>query len=336
MQRYGAGCWSGDINNTFATLEYQLPWGLNTVMSGVPYWGTDIGGFFHPIVETGELYARWFQFGAFCPLFRSHGWGWRDHVPWAHGEQVEAICRNYTELRYRLMPYTYTLARQALDAGLPLMRPMVLHYPDDPRVWEMGSQYLWGENLLVAPVTREGATSWPVYLPAGTWHDFWTHQRYEGGRAVQVDAPLERMPLLVRGGAIVPMGPVMQHSQERPLDEVTLLVYPEGSSWFDLYEDDGRTRAYERGAHATTRITCAVEEARVTLSVTPPEGDRSVIPPGRTYVARMRWPRPKQVAFDGAPVLPRTTLDDPAAGWWHDGTFLIVRLPGAAGTLTLE
>ena len=117
MQRYGATCWSGDINNDFPTLEAQVPLGLNTGLSGIPYWGTDIGGFFHPVPETGELYARWFQLGAFSPIFRSHGWVWREHVPWAHGPEVEAICRRYAELRYQLLPYTYTLAWQAYTHG---------------------------------------------------------------------------------------------------------------------------------------------------------------------------------------------------------------------------
>src|SRR5215467_14561975 len=140
MQRFGSTCWSGDINNDFATLEAQLPLGLSTGLSGVPYWGTDVGGFFHPVAETGELYARWFQLGAFSPIFRSHGWVSREHVPWAHGAAVEEICRRYAELRYRLLPYTYTLAWQALTQGLPLMRPLVLNYPDDPRVWQLGSE----------------------------------------------------------------------------------------------------------------------------------------------------------------------------------------------------
>ena len=186
MQRYGATCWSGDINNDFPTLEAQVPLGLNTGLSGIPYWGTDIGGFFHPVPETGELYARWFQLGAFSPIFRSHGWVWREHVPWAHGPEVEAICRRYAELRYQLLPYTYTLAWQAYAHGLPLMRPLVLNYPDDPRTWTIGHEFLWGDDLLVAPVTREGATAWPVYLPAGRWHDFWTGARLRrpgGGHA---------------------------------------------------------------------------------------------------------------------------------------------------------
>ena len=135
--------WSGDINTTFATLEAQVPLGLNTSMSGVPYWGTDIGGFF-PAGLTPELYARWFAFGAFCPLFRSHGWVWRQHVPWAHGPEVEAICRRYAELRMQLLPYLYTLAWRAHRHGEPLMRPLAYHYPGDPNVWELGSEFLLG------------------------------------------------------------------------------------------------------------------------------------------------------------------------------------------------
>ena len=211
-----------------------------------------------------ELYARWFQLGAFSPIFRSHGWVWREHVPWAHGAEVEAICRRYAELRYRLLPYTYTLAWQAHTLGLPLMRPLVLNYPDDPRAWTLDHQYLWGDDLLVAPVTREGATAWPVYLPRG-WFDFWTGERHEGPRGVTIEAPLDRLPLLVRGGAILPLGPVVQHTGERPLDEVTLQIYPEGTSRFELYEDDGRSNAYRRGHYALTSITCVAERARVTV-----------------------------------------------------------------------
>jgi alpha-glucosidase len=329
MQRFGAACWSGDINNDFATLEAQIPLGLNTGMSGVPYWGTDVGGFFHPIPETGELYARWFQLGAFSPIFRSHGWVWREHVPWAHGEVVEAICREYAELRYRLLLYTYTLAWQAHTAGLPLMRPLVMNYPDDPRVWDLGHQFLWGDDLLVAPVTREGATAWPVYLPAGAWYDFWTGAHHEGGRGVMVAAPLERLPLFVRAGAIVPMGPVVQHTSERPMDEVTLLIYPEGSSRFDLYEDDGRTNAYRSGVHALTAFECTLVPGAVTIRIGEAVGDRSVIPAGRRYGLRVRMAAPRAVALDGRGELPRLAgPHDTRAGWWVDeGDFIGVRLP---------
>src|SRR5215831_11213384 len=328
MQRFGASCWSGDINNDFPTLEAQVPLGLNTGLSGVPYWGTDVGGFFHPVPETGELYARWFQLGAFSPIFRSHGWVWREHVPWAHGPEIEAICRRYAELRYRFLPYTYTLAWQAHTLGLPLMRPLVLNYPRDPRTWTLDHEYLWGDDLLVAPVTREGATAWPVYLPDGEWFDFWTGERHTGPGGVTLAAPLDRLPLLVRAGAILPLGPVVQRTGERPLDELTLQIYPHATSRFELYEDDGRTNAYRRGVYALTSIVCTAEPARISVRVDAPSGDRSVVPPGRRYLLRLRVERPAAVAVERGGEIPHTASDMGRPGWWmDDGGFLCIRPP---------
>jgi alpha-glucosidase (family GH31 glycosyl hydrolase) len=315
MQRLGSATWSGDINNTFGVFEAQLPLGLSTAMSGVPYWGTDIGGFFHTVPETAELFVRWFQFAAFSPLFRSHGRGvghegWREHLPWAHGAEVEDICRTFGELRYRMFPYNYSLAWQAHTHGLPLMRPLVLEFPDDHHVVDMSSEYLWGPSLLVAPVTRGGATHWPVYLPAGVWYDFWTQQRYEGGGWIEVDTPLERLPVLVRGGAIVPLGPPMQfvESNAGPL---TLQVYPQGESSFELYEDDGETWAYEQGAYVLTEIRCSAAASGLRLSL----ATQGQFAP-REVVAQVYLPVvPSQVTLDGE-VLPR---QDGAGGWSHDG-----------------
>ena len=336
MQRFGSTCWSGDINNDFATLEAQIPLGLNTGLSGVPYWGTDVGGFFHPVPETGELYARWFQLGAFSPIFRSHGWVWREHVPWAHGEEVEAICREYAELRYRLLPYTYTLAWQAHTLGLPLMRPLVLNYPDDPRVWGLGHQFLWGDDLLVAPVTREGARAWPVYLPEGGWYDFWSGTRYDGPSGITLDAPLDRLPLLVRAGAIVPMGPVVQHTGERPLDEITLLIYPDGASSFELYEDDGRSNAYRRGHHALTRFECAATSTGITVRIGDPIGARSIVPASRRYLVRLRIDGATAVTVEGLGELPRRAgPGQDGAGWWQDGHGFVTIHPPTQPTLTI-
>jgi len=336
MQRFGSTCWSGDINNDFATLDAQIPLGLNTGLSGVPYWGTDVGGFFHPVPETGELYARWFQLGAFSPIFRSHGWVWREHVPWAHGAQVEKICRDYAELRYRLLPYTYTLAWQAHTLGLPLMRPLVLNYPDDPRVWQLGHEFLWGDDLLVAPVTREGATTWPVYLPAGGWYDFWRGARHEGPGGVTLEAPLERLPLLVRAGAIVPLGPVIQHTGERPIDEITLLIYPDGATSFELYEDDGRSNAYRRGHHALTRFECVAGLTDVTVRISEPVGDRSVVPAGRRYLVRLRMDRARSVTVEGHGPLPRVSgPSGNSAAWWEERDGFIVIRPSAQPGVTI-
>ena len=342
MQRFGATTWTGDVNDDFRTLEAQIPLGLNTGLSGVPYWGTDVGGFFHPIALTAELYARWFQLGAFSPIFRSHGWVWREHVPWAHGPRVEAICRGYAELRYRLLPYTYSLAWQAYTDGLPLMRPLVLNYPDDPRVWALGQQYLWGDDLLVAPVTREGATAWPVYLPAGVWYDFWSGARHEGPDGITVEAPLERLPLLVRAGSIIPMGPLMQHTGERPLDEVTLLVHPPADSGavarFALYEDDGRTQAYRSGRHALTALECAAGPDGVTLRIGEPSGERALVPAGRRYALEVRGAAaPAAVTVADAPLPRRDGPDRDEPGWWVDARgFTHVRLPAGPGPATVR
>jgi alpha-glucosidase (family GH31 glycosyl hydrolase) len=283
------------------------------------------------VPETGELYARWFQFGAFTPIFRSHGWVWREHTPWAHGPEVEAVCRLYAELRYRLLPYTYTLAWQAHTLGLPLMRPLVLNYPHDPKTWTVDHEYLWGDDLLVAPVTREGATAWPVYLPDGEWFDFWTGERYVGPGGVTLAAPLERMPLLVRAGAILPLGPIVQHTGERPLDELILQIYPRGASRFELYEDDGRTNAYRRGVYALTPITCLEEPGRVSIRIEPAAGERSVVPSGRRHLLRVRVSRPRAVAVEGTGELPQLRGAAGRPGWWMDDAgFLCIWLPDAS------
>jgi alpha-glucosidase (family GH31 glycosyl hydrolase) len=289
MQRFGAACWSGDVNATFATLEMQIGIGLNMGLSGVPWWGTDIGGYYPIEPESGELFARWFQFGAFSPIFRAHGRAWRRHLPWSHGPEIEAICRRYVELRYRLMPYTYSLAWQARAQGLPLMRPLVLNYPDDPKVWDLASAYLWGDDFLIAPVTREGATTWPAYLPKGRWHDFWTGAVYEGQRTVVVPAPLERLPLFVRSGAILPLAVADPGPDGRCVD---LLVYPDERSRFTLYDDDGESRGYLDGACALTDLACVVEPNRITCRIEAPRGDASLVPEDRAYRLSIHVPSP--------------------------------------------
>ena len=289
MQRLGAASWSGDVNTTFTTLEAQVPLGLGLAMSGVPYWGTDIGGFF-PAALDGELYARWFQFGAFCPVFRAHGWEWRRHLPWAHGPEIEAICRRYAELRLCLLPYLYSLAREAHTSGRPLMRPLAFHYPSDPNVWELGSQFLLGPDLLVAPVTRAGATHWPVYLPAGAWYDFWTGERFEGGRSVSAPAPLGTIPLFARGGSIIPLGPTMQRADERPLDDLTLLVYPGApgeAGECNMYEDDGQSQGYRAGRHALTNVRATWGDGDVQIELDGASGEYPGQPASRNLTFRV-------------------------------------------------
>jgi alpha-glucosidase (family GH31 glycosyl hydrolase) len=331
MSGLGAVPWSGDINTTFETMEQQIRIGLNLGLSGIPHWGTDVGGFYSVAPDQGELFVRWLQFAAFSTLFRAHGHVWRRHLPWAHGETIETMCRAIIELRYRLLPYTYTLVWQARRDGLPVMRPLVLNYPDDPNVWDLGTQYLWGDDLLVSPVTRRGATHWTVYLPAGTWHDFWTHETYHGPTGVTVAAPLDRLPLFVRGGAVVPLGPVVQYDGEYALDEVTLLIYPDGASSFSLYEDDGRTNGYLDGRYVETCIECHACSDGVTLRIDPPLGDMSLLPPARRYAVKLRAPcAPSKIVIEGAGSLPQNE-------WRYDGThFLFIRMPTSPCTARVE
>ncbi len=325
MQRFGAAPWSGDINATFASLELQIRTGLNVGMSGVPHWGTDTGGFYRVGANDAELFVRWFQFSAFCSIFRGHGFVWRQHLPWSHGEAVENICRRYLELRSRLMPYSYTLAWQARTLGLPMMRPLVLNYPDDPNVWDLGTQYLWGDDILVAPVTRKGSTQWTVYLPEGVWHDFWTHQAYQGPGGVTVPAPLDTLPLFVRAGALIPLGPVKQYDAEPVANELVVLVYPRGQASFSLYDDDGYSNRYLDNDYAVTELGCVATAEGCVCRISPPTGSAS----GRSYVFKIFAKRsPRQVLIED---VHGATQADPS--WWYDGTFLFVRTTQCASTV---
>ncbi len=221
-QRYGAILWSGDIFTDFETLRKQIPAGLNTSLSGIPWWNTDIGGFHGgdpTSPEYRELMVRWFQFGAFSPIFRLHGVRYpatpfgpdmtgAPNEIWSYGEQAEQIMAEYIRMRIRLKPYILDTMREAHDSGLTPMRPYFVEFPDDPKAWEIDMAYLFGRDLLVAPVLEANARTWDVYLPAGAvWTDAWTGDEYAGGQTVTVDAPLERIPLFLRDGATLPVRP---------------------------------------------------------------------------------------------------------------------------------
>ena len=323
MQRYG-WLWSGDIESTWETLTAQVQVGINTSLSGMPFWGTDTGGFVTTPELTGELYVRWFQFSAFCPLFRSHGRTWKLRLPWGwntgdygpkeisgyrgnaglpdpkelHNPEVEPVCRKYLDLRYRLMPYLYTVVREAHDTGLPIMRAVWLHYPDDPKAAARGDQYLWGRDILVAPVTEKGAASRQLYLPLGSWYDFWTEEQVEGGREVNRKVDLATMPLYVRAGAILPLGPVKQYTTEKIEEPVTITVYPGANGEFVLYEDDGITFDYEKGQFSRIRFIWDDHARRLTLILL--EGSRWAGNGQRKFVVRMaRKAGQHKVTFNG-------------------------------------
>ena len=317
MQRYGAFLWSGDVYSTWETLKTHVGVAINTGLSGMPFWGTDIGGFVPTPEYTGELHVRWFQFGAFCPLFRAHGRTWHLRLPWGWntGEVGPSETRGYTggagepdvgelqylELRYRMLPYVYSIARECCESGLPMMRALWLHHPDDLQATARGDQYLWGRDLLVSPVVEKGATSRRLYLPRGEWFDFWTEERIGGGREIDRPVDLATMPLHVRAGALLPFGPVKQYADQVIDQPLSLVVYPGANGEFTLYEDDGRTFNYRRGEWMGLEMRWRDAEKRLTLQLAP--GARMMPPLRREIDVRIAGDKSsRQMVFTGRPV----------------------------------
>jgi alpha-D-xyloside xylohydrolase len=256
-QRNAAAVWSGDVDPNWETFRRQIPAGLNYSLSGNPYWTTDIGGFVVANPDDPayrELYARWFAFGVFNPIFRAHGTRTTNQNEiWSYGTEMQTILTRYDRLRYRLLPYIYSLAWKTTNENYTPMRALVMDFRDDPRVWNIGDQFLFGPSLLVNPVTEPGATSRHLYLPKAKWYNFWTGEVLEGGRAVDVPAPLQEMPIFVRAGTILPMGPSIEYSQQAE-DPIELRIYTGANGEFTLYQDEGDTYNYEKGAYATIPI----------------------------------------------------------------------------------
>lgn len=324
MQRYASFLWSGDVYSTWETLKTQVPIALNTALSGIPYWGTDIGGFVPTEEFTAELYLRWFQFGAFCPLFRCHGRAWKLRLPWGwntgdpgpteirnyngaaipdssqlHDARVEPICRKYLELRYRMLPYLYSAVHECATTGMPIMRALWLHFPDDPKAVACGDQYLWGRSILVAPVTEKGATARRVYLPGDAWYDFWTQERIEGGREISRPVDLETIPLYIREGSILPLGPVKQFTGEQIDEPLSFSIYPGADASFRLYEDDGASFNYRKGEWMG--IDMAWDEKRRTFTLRMAPDSRLMPPLQRTIAVRLAGTT-RTVSFQGKPV----------------------------------
>ena len=258
QQRNSATSWSGDIAPTFDSLRRQIPAGLNYSMSGLPYWTTDIGGFqggdpSDPAYQ--EVFVRWFQYGTFCPIFRTHGARNANEL-WSYGPRAQEILTYYDKLRYRLLPYIYSVAWKVTSEGYTPMRALVMDFPTDWKAIDIPDQFLFGPAFLVNPVTDAGATSRSVYLPSGTsWYDFWTGSSMHGGQTISSAAPIATMPLYVRAGSIVPIGPDLQYTGEKPADPIELRIYRGADGTFTLYEDDGESYGYENGEYATIPFT---------------------------------------------------------------------------------
>ena len=321
MARYAAFLWSGDVQDRWETLKNHVPSGINSGLSGIPYWGFDIGGFILTPEFTGELFTRWFQFGAFCPLFRSHGRNWYLHLPWGwntgdpgpqetgnyttdpkelHNPDVEPICKKYLELRYRMLPYIYTAMRETHETGMPMIRALWLHYPDDPAAVARSDEYMWGRDILVAPVVEKGATSRKLYLPRGTWYDFWTEEKIEGGREIEKKVDLSVVPLYVRAGAVIPLGPVKQYSDEPVDGPLTLTAYPGLNGVSMLYEDDGKTFNHRRGEFMKMEMNWSDANRRLSLRLV--QGSRMIVPRRNLAVRVAGQQATRPTVFEGRPV----------------------------------
>lgn len=277
-QRNGTVFWSSDIQATWDMLKRSIPAGLNFTASGMPYWDTDIAGFFSPQIYPGyhpahkplidpsdaranvdgyedypELFVRWFEWGAFQPVMRAHGEREHNEV-WSYGKQAEPILEKYLRLRYQLMPYTYSLAYRTYQTGAPFMRALFMDFPHDPKVSDIRDEYMYGPAFLVAPVTEQGAISRKVYLPAGSdWYNYWTNEQIKGGQEITVSAPIDTLPLFVRAGSIVPLGSTILSTQQ-PQAIASVRVYPGADADFTLFSDDGTTYDYEKGSGSITKL----------------------------------------------------------------------------------
>ena len=330
IAQWGGWVWSGDTESSWKTLEGQIAVGLNYSLSIAPFWGSDIGGFYPNSEFTGEMYARWFQFAAFCGSFRSHGRTWWTRLPWGWGQSdmgprennntntatnpndprnilqsemnnptIEPVVKKYDELRYQLMPYTYTLAWEARATGMPLMRALWLHYPTDSVATRLGDEYLWGRDLLIAPVYQKGATSRDVYLPKGDWYDWWTNEKSAGGRTVSRAVDLATMPIFVRAGAIIPVDPVRQYTSETVTEATTLRVYRGANGQFTLYDDDGISQEYLKGRASWTRLTWNDGTKQLTLAPGAPAGATNVVARRAFRVVMMPEGTTRDVTYTG-------------------------------------
>ncbi|HEX7761170.1 MAG TPA: TIM-barrel domain-containing protein, partial [Caulobacteraceae bacterium] len=301
LQRNGAAVWSGDVVARWSDLADQISAGVNFSMSGIPNWTTDIGGFSvekryekpndADLAEWRELNLRWFQFGAFSPLFRSHGeFPYREIYNLApEGSEVYDSLVWYDRLRYRLMPYIYTLAADTYHRDGSIMRGLVMDFPNDRKARGLNDEYLFGQAFLVAPVHDYKARERALYLPAGAaWYDFYTGKRVEGGQTISAPAPLARMPLYVRAGSIVPIGPAIEYTGQKPDAPITLYVYTGASGAFELYEDDGLSNGYARGAYA--RVPLRYDEASGVLTIGARQGQFPGMAEKRVFA--VRWIKP--------------------------------------------
>jgi alpha-D-xyloside xylohydrolase len=283
QQRNATTLWSSDITCTFSAFKSQVPQGINACVSGMPYFTSDIGGYHlkwnapnWSLPENQELFTRWFQFGVFSPIFRIHGKGERALFSKNWSAETKATLLNYDNLRYRLLPYIYSLAGRVTTENYTIMRALTFDFRNDQKVYSIPDQYMFGPAFLVNPVTEQlytgenassGKHTREVYLPAAAqWYDFWTGTKYKGGQTIAAEAPLNIIPLYVKAGSIVPMGPLMQYATEKTTDKIELRIYTGADGQFEYYEDGNDTYDYEKGKFATFKLNWNDKKRQLTIS----------------------------------------------------------------------
>jgi alpha-D-xyloside xylohydrolase len=284
QQRNAAVTWSGDIRGTWEVFRRQVPAGLNFAASGVPYWNTDIGGFFGSNPDDPkyvELFTRWFQWGAFTPMFRVHGTDKPKEI-WRFDPATQKVLIDAVQLRYNLLPYIYSVSWMVTNQGYTMMRPLVMDFREDKVVRKVGDEFMFGPDLLINPVTEPGTEKRKVILPNGArWIDFWTGKTLDGGQTIEAAAPIAHIPIFVRAGSILPYGPAVQWAGEKPDAPIELRIYPGADASFTLYEDEGDNYDYEKGVYATVPIQW--NETTKTLTIGPTSGSYPAMPSERAF-----------------------------------------------------
>jgi len=331
-QRYSGIVWTGDVNSDWPTFQAHLPEAQNTGLSGLPYWTNDSGGFISGFLNRdrygahAELYERWFEFTCFAPIARAHKAGPAE--PYEYGPVAEATAKKYLHLRYQLLPYIYNIAHEAATTGIPMLRPLVLEYQNDPASANAKTEFLFGSDLLVAPVIWAATPARQVYFPPGKWISYDEGFETPGGITIGVAAPHDRIPLFVKAGAILPMAPDMMYTSEKPWDPITLNIWPSGDSTGTLYQDDDNTTAFTTGESTTTAFRCVEQPGKsIAFSIDP---SNNKFGPTQ-WIARFHLTSvPTVVALDGK-------ASRAATGWTFDAatSTLTATLPGEHVTHTL-
>ena len=316
IQRYPF-IWAGDWGTEWQWFEPVIRAGLNIGLSGVGYWSHCMGGFEQYSEYDTDLWLRWCQFGMFSPVALLFGMDHpRYHEPWTYGSEAQRIFTQYDEMRYELLPYTYSNAWRMYNTSRPLMTPLLYDWFDDELTYNISDQFMFGESMMICPVVEKGALSRPVYFPGGQWVDLWTGERIKGRQFKSFLTPIELMPIFIKEGAIIPKQPAMQWVGEKPVEEITFVVFPSSNSSFELYEDDGLSEDYKKGGYAITNIESRLNNGVWNMVIEKPQG--SFQPEEHRYGVELWWDNKPSTVLVNGNELAEISAESPGEGWYFD------------------